>query len=58
MVGEGIRIFIEFGPGNTLSGLAKKINHELIAMHIEDDETLMETIDTLKSLISGDRKEV
>ncbi len=58
MVADGIRTFIEIGPGNTLSGLAKKINHELITMHIEDDETLKETIDTLKSLISGDRKEV
>jgi len=58
MVADGIRTFIEIGPGNTLSGLAKKINHELVTMHIEDYETLKETIDTLKSLISGDRKEV
>ncbi|HVI42159.1 MAG TPA: hypothetical protein VM577_16015, partial [Anaerovoracaceae bacterium] len=54
MAADGIRAFIEIGPGNTLSGLAKKINHELITMHIEDDETLKETIDALKSLISGE----
>jgi len=58
MVADGIQTFIEIGPGNTLSGLAKKINNELITMHIEDYETLKETIDSLKSLISGDRKEV
>lgn len=58
MVADGIQVFIEIGPGNTLSGLAKKINNELITMHIEDYATLKETIDSLKSLISGDRKEV
>ena len=52
MKADGIRILIEIGPGNTLCGLAKKIDHELITMHIEDQETLMETINTLKSLIS------
>jgi [acyl-carrier-protein] S-malonyltransferase len=54
MVADGIRTFIEIGPGNTLSGLAKKIDHELITMRIEDYETLKETIDTLKSLIAGE----
>ena len=54
MHADGIDIFIEIGPGSTLCGLAKKINHELITLHIENYETLMETINTLKSLISGD----
>lgn len=54
MVADGINVFIEIGPGTTLSGLAKKINNELTTMHIEDHETLMETINTLKCLISGD----
>jgi [acyl-carrier-protein] S-malonyltransferase len=54
MAADGIRAFIEIGPGSTLSGLVKKINHELITMNIEDHETLMKTIDTLKSLIAGD----
>jgi len=52
MQAEGITTFIEIGPGNTLCGLAKKINHELTTMHIEDYESLMETINTLKELIS------
>ena len=54
MIADGIRTFIEIGPGTTLSGLAKKIDHELITMRIEDQETLTETIDTLKSLITGE----
>lgn len=53
MMADGIRTFIEIGPGNTLCGLAKKIDHELVTMHIEDEETLKETIETLKNLIAG-----
>ena len=53
MMADGIRTFIEIGPGNTLCGLAKKINHELVTMHIEDHETLKETMAELKNLIAG-----
>jgi [acyl-carrier-protein] S-malonyltransferase len=53
MISDGIRTFIEIGPGNTLCGLAKKIDHELVTMHIEDEETLKETIESLKELITG-----
>mgnify|MGYP003611518056 CR=1 FL=1 len=51
---QGINTFIEIGPGNTLCGLAKKISHELVTMNIEDVNTLNHTIETLKSLISGE----
>ena len=54
MIKDGIGVFIEVGPGSTLSGLAKKINQDVITMHIEDYETLKETIDTLKRLIDGE----
>jgi len=54
MAADGIRAFIEIGPGNTLSGLVKRIDQSLITMNIQDQETLITTIDTLKSLISGD----
>lgn len=54
MIADGISAFIEIGPGTTLSGLAKKINHELITMNVEDYVTLMAAIDTLKGLISGE----
>lgn len=53
MMADGIRTFIEIGPGNTLCGLAKKIDHELVTMHIEDEETLKETIEALKKMITG-----
>ena len=58
MAVDGIRAFIEIGPGSTLSGLVKKINNELVTMNIEDHETLMKTINTLKSLIAGKESEV
>jgi len=54
MAADGIRAFIEIGPGNTLSGLVKRINPSLITMNIENRETLTATIDTLKSLIAGE----
>lgn len=54
MIADGISVFIEIGPGNTLCGLAKKISHDLITMNIEDYETLKETIKILKNLINGE----
>lgn len=53
MIKDGIRVFIEIGPGTTLSGLAKKISTGLITMNIQDQETLGETIETLKGLLTG-----
>jgi [acyl-carrier-protein] S-malonyltransferase len=52
MIADGIRIFIEIGPGNTLCGLAKKINHDIVSMNIEDYETLKDTIEILKNQIN------
>jgi len=52
MYADGIKVFIEIGPGTTLSGLVKKINPELITMHIDDCNTLTETVSVLKELIS------
>ncbi len=51
MVAEGIGTFIEIGPGATLSGLAKKIDHGVVTMHIENYETLTKTIEALKSML-------
>ncbi|MDD4565757.1 MAG: ACP S-malonyltransferase [Eubacteriales bacterium] len=51
MQADGICTFIELGAGKTLSGLARKINGELITMNIEDYDTLMKTMDTLRDLI-------
>jgi (acyl-carrier-protein) S-malonyltransferase len=53
MITDGIRVFVELGPGNTLSSLARKISHQIVTMNIQDQETLLETIETIKGLISG-----
>lgn len=57
MYADGIKVFIEIGPGNTLSGLAKKTNHELITMNIGDRETLDNTMAKLEELISEEGEE-
>ena len=54
MAADGIKTFVEIGPGSTLSGLAKKIDHELVTMRVEDYDTLMETMNAIKGLISGE----
>ncbi len=51
MVSDGVQLFIELGPGNTLCGLVKKINHDLLALHVENQETLESTLKALKMLI-------
>jgi [acyl-carrier-protein] S-malonyltransferase len=44
MAGAGVDVFIEVGPGKTLSGLVKKIAPGLTALHVEDAESLSETV--------------
>lgn len=51
MVADGVDLLIEVGPGNTLSGLVKKINSDIITMNIADADTLMATMQRLKALI-------
>jgi len=48
MAAAGIETIIEVGPGKTLTGLVKKINPELVALHVEDAESLNEAVDHLK----------
>jgi [acyl-carrier-protein] S-malonyltransferase len=42
--GEGIGTFIELGPGKVLSGLIKRIDDTAQVYHIEDQESLEETL--------------
>ncbi len=42
--GEGIETFIELGPGKVLSGLIKRIDNTVQVYHIEDQESLEETL--------------
>lgn len=58
MQAEGINTFIEIGPGNTLSGLAKKISPGVVTMRIEDYETLTETMNSLKELIFNEKADL
>jgi len=47
MVQEGITTFVEIGPGTVLSGLVKRIAKEARTYHIEDPESLEETLGAL-----------
>lgn len=51
MCADGIEVFIELGPGNTLSGLGKKIKPDIVTMNIEDMESLEATMNALKALL-------
>jgi len=44
MIADGFTDFIEVGAGKTLSGLVKKISADVRIFHVEDAETLAETI--------------
>ena len=51
MLKDGVELFIEIGPGTTLSGIVKKINHEINTSHVEDMDSLQHTIGILKGEI-------
>lgn len=44
LIEEGVDTFIEFGPGHTLSGLIKKIDKSAVTFHVENCETLENTL--------------
>lgn len=52
MAANGVDVFVEVGPGTTLSGLVKKINGQLPVLHIDDMDSLRETVEKLKEMIS------
>ena len=47
---DGVKALIEVGPGKTLTGLTKKTCPEIAALHVENVETLEETIAQLKEM--------
>lgn len=48
MIENGVKTFIEIGPGKVLSGLVKKIDRSAIVYSISDLETMNTTVEKLK----------
>lgn len=48
MVAAGVDTFIEVGPGNTLTGLIKRINPDVTALNVENAETLKSAVAAVK----------
>ncbi len=48
MTAAGYTTFIEVGPGKTLRNLIKKIAPQVQALHVEDTESLQQTLEALK----------
>jgi [acyl-carrier-protein] S-malonyltransferase len=51
MAEDGIKLFIELGPGQTLSGLVKKIAPDAPVLHIEDAESLESAMASIRELL-------
>ena len=49
MIADGYTDFIEIGPGKTLCGLIKKISKDVNTYSVENEETLNETIQAVKT---------
>src|SRR5919204_2203127 len=46
--GEGASVFVEFGPGNVLTGLTKRILPEVVTGNLSDESTLRQSLPLLK----------
>jgi len=51
MAGAGIEMIIEVGPGKTLSGLVRKTAPGITTLHVEDAESLAETVKHIKESV-------
>lgn len=49
MIADGFTTFIEVGAGKTLSGLVKKISADVQILHVEDADTLAETVKAVQA---------
>ena len=47
---DGVDAIIEVGPGKTLTGLTAKTCPEITALHVENVETLEETVAELEKM--------
>jgi len=50
MIGQGVTVFVEVGPGKVLSGLVKKISREVEMLNVEDLTSLEKTIAKIKEV--------
>jgi [acyl-carrier-protein] S-malonyltransferase len=46
---QGVRLFIEVGPGKVLSGLMRQIDRAAECLHVEDRSSLQETLDRVSA---------
>ena len=49
LVEQGVTIFVEVGPGRVLSGLLRQIERSVHCFNVEDEKTLLTTLDKLAS---------
>jgi [acyl-carrier-protein] S-malonyltransferase len=50
MIKDGVKVFIEVGPGKSLSSFVKKIDRNSAVINIEDLNTLEKVKHTLKEV--------
>lgn len=48
MIEDGVDVFIELGPGKTLTGFMKKIDRKIMALNVEDMKSLNNTLEALQ----------
>jgi [acyl-carrier-protein] S-malonyltransferase len=47
LIGLGVHIFVEVGPGKVLSGLVRQTDKSVKTVHVEDSKSLSETLEIL-----------
>jgi [acyl-carrier-protein] S-malonyltransferase len=50
LIGAGVQLFVELGPGKVLCGLIRQIDRTVKTANVEDPASLAQTLETLKSL--------